>query len=75
MCKWSIKNGIFSPKAWYVQMLDQYTKKWSLLIKRLKDQWVNYHFYQKFMKEWYTNKSQIILNLFSMKFCVDLERK
>ena len=55
-------------------MLDQYTKKWTLLIKRIIDQWVYYHFYQKFMKEWYTSKRQIILNLFSMKFFVDLEK-
>ena len=26
------------------------------------------------MKERYTNKRQIILNFFSMKFCVDLEK-
>ena len=27
MCKRSIKNGIFPPIVWNVQMLDQYTKK------------------------------------------------
>ena len=34
--------------------------------------WVYYHFYLKFKKEWYTSKRQIILDLFSMKFGVDL---
>ena len=38
------------------------------LIKRIVDQWVYYHFYQKFMKEWYMNKHQIILNLFRWNF-------
>ena len=39
-----------------------------------KNQWVYYHFYQKFMKEWYTSKPQIILNFFSIKFRLDLEK-
>ena len=26
------------------------------------------------MKEWYTSKRQIILNSFSIKFCVDLKK-
>ena len=29
---------------------------------------------KKFMKEWYTSKRQIILNLFSIKFWVGLEK-
>ena len=29
---------------------------------------------QKFIKEWYMSKRHIILNLFSIKFCVDLEK-
>ena len=55
-------------------MLDQYKKRKSLLIKRIVDQRVYCPFYQKFMKEWYTSERQIILNLFSMKICVDLEK-
>ena len=55
-------------------IIDQYTKKWT--IKGIIDKWVYYHFHQKFMKEWYkewyTSKCQIILDLFSMKFWVDL---
>ena len=42
--------------------------------KRVLDQWAYYHFYQNFMKKWYTSKLQIILNFFSIKFCADLEK-
>ena len=49
-------------------------QKMNQFLKRVIDQWVYYSFYQKFMKEWYTSKRQIILNLFSRKFCVDLEK-
>ena len=34
-------------------------------------QWVYYHFYQKFRKEWYMSNHELILNLSLMKFCVD----
>ena len=66
---------VVSPIVWNGQMLYQYAKDRILLVKRIIDQWVYYHFYQKFMEEWYTSKRQIILNLlFLMKFCVDSEK-
>ena len=65
----ALKTGSFPNSLKCVNVISV-CKKWTLFIRRIIDQWVFYHFYERVIYEQTSNYFKI----FSMKFCVDSEK-